>query len=136
MLNAEEIHNSVNYFQMEFEKLNMSEKKSIQATKDNWKPPSEDIYKVNIDRAFDQKTRTGGWGFVVRNNHGELLAAGAGKINYADSALHIEAMAAYKGLLFASQWGMPHIILETDASVLASALNANGIDRSCVGGLI
>ena len=58
MLNADEIHNSVNYFQMEFEKLSVSEKKSIQATKDNWKPPPEDIYKVNIDGAFDPKTRT------------------------------------------------------------------------------
>ena len=72
----------------------------------------------------------------MRNNHGELLAAGAGKINYAASALHIEAMAAYKGLLFASQWGMPHIILEMDASVLASALKANEIDQSGVRGLI
>ena len=121
---------------MEFEKLNVSEKKSIQATKDNWKPPPEDIYKVNIDGAIDPKTRTGGWGFVVRNNHGELLAAGVGKINYAASALHIEAMAAYKGLLFASQMGMPRIILEMDASVLASALKANEIDQSGVRGLI
>ena len=72
----------------------------------------------------------------MQNNHGELLAAGAGKINYAASALHTEAMAAYKGLLFASQWGMPRIILETNTSVLASTLNVNGIDRSGVGGLI
>jgi len=72
----------------------------------------------------------------VRNNHGELLAAGAGKINYATSALHTEAMTAYKSLLFASQMGMPHIILEMDASVLASAIKANEIDQSDVRGLI
>jgi hypothetical protein len=36
----------------------------------------------------------------VWNNYGELLVAGVGKINYAASALHTEAMAAYKGLLF------------------------------------
>ena len=72
----------------------------------------------------------------MRNNHGELLAAGAGKMNYATSSLHIEAMVAYKGLLFALQWGMPRIILETNTSVLASTLNVNGIDRSGVGGLI
>ena len=58
MLNAEEIHNSVNYFQMEFEKLSVSEKKTIQDIKDNWKPPPEDIYKVNTDGAFDPKART------------------------------------------------------------------------------
>jgi hypothetical protein len=136
MLNAEEIHNSVNYFQMKFEKLSVSEKKTIQDTKDNWKPPPEDINKVNTDGAFDPKARTRGWGFVVRNNYGELLATGAGKINYVSSALHTEAMAAYKGFLFASQMGMPRIILEMDASVLASALKANEIDRSGVGGLI
>ena len=72
----------------------------------------------------------------MRNNHGELLAAGAGKINYVASSLHIKAMVAYKGLPFASQWGMPRIILETDTSVLASTLNVNGIDRSGVGSLI
>ena len=72
----------------------------------------------------------------MRNNYGELLAAGAEKINYAASALHNEAMAAYKGLLFASQMGMPRIILEMDASVLASAIKANEIDQSDVRGLI
>jgi hypothetical protein len=105
MLNAEEIHNSVNYFQMEFEKLNVSGKNEVDANKDKWKPPPEDIYKVNTDGAFDPKTSIGGLSFVVRNKYGELLAAGAVKINYVASALHAEATTAYKGLLFSFTYG-------------------------------
>jgi hypothetical protein len=68
---------------MEFEKLSVLEKKTMQASKNNWKPPPEDIHKINIDRESDPKASMGGWGFVVQNNYGELLAVGARKINNA-----------------------------------------------------
>ncbi|RLN09097.1 hypothetical protein C2845_PM11G09960 [Panicum miliaceum] len=73
--------------------------------------------------------RSGGWGFVVRDKHGEVLASGAGKISYAASALHAEATAAYRGVLYASHLGMTRITFEIDNTVLSYALKANGIDR-------
>jgi hypothetical protein len=68
---------------MEFEKLSVPEKKTIQVSKDNWKPPPEDTNKINIDRESDPKARIGGWDFVVQNNYGEFLVVGARKINNA-----------------------------------------------------
>jgi len=90
----------------------------------SWKPPPADIYKINSDGSFDPSSRSGGWGFVVRDSSGEVLAAGAGNITYAASSLQAEAIAVYKSILQAARLGMTRIILEMDATVLASALKS------------
>jgi hypothetical protein len=73
----------------------------------------------------------------VRNiNGGEILAPRAGNIRHASSALHAEAIVAYKSIIQAVQLGMSQIILETDAMVLATALKSTNIDRSSIGALV
>ncbi|RLN12510.1 hypothetical protein C2845_PM09G04910 [Panicum miliaceum] len=85
----------------------------------SWKPPSENFLQINTDGTYDQNTRTGGWGFVVRDSKGEVLLAGAGKFMRAAWAIQTEVVAALKAIQQAAQLGMTHIILKTDASVLA-----------------
>ena len=102
----------------------------------SWKPPTADIYKINSDGSFDPSSRSGGWGFVVRDSSGEVLAAGAGNITYAASSLQAEAIAVYKSILQAARLGMTRIILEMDATVLASALKSCCVDQSAIGGLV
>jgi hypothetical protein len=48
----------------------------------SWKPPPNEIYKVNIDVAYHSDARARGWGIVIRDRNGEVLAAGPGSINY------------------------------------------------------
>jgi len=72
---AAEIQGSVTFFLLEFEKLEANGK--------------------TIDGAYNQNTRTGGWG---RGSKGEVLLAGAGKISRAASALQTEVVAALKAL--------------------------------------
>ncbi|GJN20559.1 hypothetical protein PR202_gb07951 [Eleusine coracana subsp. coracana] len=95
-----------------------------------WEVPPDHVYKVNVDGAFSPAGRSGGWGFVIRNGVGEVLEAGAGKIEWAQDALQTEALAAMKGLEKASYWGMPRIILETDAANLGCALTSEVWDDS------
>ena len=59
-----------------------------------------------------------------------MLMAGAGNICRVGSALQAEMIAALRGVQQAAWMGKQQIILETDASVLASALTSAGIDRS------
>lgn len=66
----------------------------------------------------------------------EVLASGAGNISYAAPAVQAEAIAAYNGLQIAAQLGMINVILETDATILASDLNAGDIDRSPISCLV
>jgi hypothetical protein len=65
-----------------------------------------------------------------------VLASGAGNISFAASVIHSEAIAAYKGLQHAAQLGMAKIILETNTTVLADALNSMLIDRSSIVSII
>ena len=80
--------------------------------KDSWKPPPNDICKINVDGAFYSDAKTEGWGAVIRDSSEDVLAAGAGNISYAASAVQTEAITAYKGLQLAAQLGMINIILD------------------------
>ena len=121
---------------LKFEKLEVNGKKIQSPANQLWRPPPENFYKINIDGAYDPNTRTGEWGFVVRDSNGEVLLVGAGKISRAASAIQIEGIAALKAIQRAAQLGMTRIILETDASVLVSALRSIDIDRSVHGCLV
>ena len=58
--------------------------------------------QINYDGSFNPSNRSGGWGFFVRDNSGEVRAAGAGNITYAASSLQAEVIAAYKSIIQAS----------------------------------
>ena len=98
-----EIQGSVTFFLLEFEKLEVNGKTTQSTATQLWKPPPENFYKINTDGAYNQNTRTGGWGFVVRDSKGEVLLVGVGKIPRAASALQTEVIAALKALQRAAQ---------------------------------
>jgi len=95
-----------------------------------WKPPHEDLYKLNVDAAFSASTKMGGWGYVARGNTGAVLDIEAGFIQRAASALHVEAMAAYQDLSRAAHIGMARVQLEMDASNLGKSLTSECLDNS------
>jgi len=41
-----------------------------------WDPPSEGVWKVNIDGAFRVANKRGAWGFVMRDSEGKAAMAG------------------------------------------------------------
>ncbi|KQJ87710.1 hypothetical protein BRADI_4g13209v3 [Brachypodium distachyon] len=50
--------------------------------------PAPNFLKINCDGAFRENTCSGGWGFVIRNDEGEALAAGAGHLQCLSDAFH------------------------------------------------
>jgi hypothetical protein len=102
MLNAAKIQNSVLYYLSEFEKLSTPVQQITKDGQVSWTPTSEDTYKINIDGSFFAGVRTGGWGFIIRDGNGEMLAAGAVNIVYAALALQTKALAAYEGIQHAA----------------------------------
>jgi ribonuclease HI len=67
------------------------------------------------------ETRQGGWGFIVRDQYGEVRGSGAGRINYVASALQAEAPACMEAVHASAAWGMGCIELESDSTILVSA---------------
>lgn len=98
-----------------------------------WRPPAADYVKINIDGAFQEQHRAGGWGFVIRDVLGGVVGAGAGRITHCSDALQAEATAAIQALSFAVDAGMSRVELETDAINLKTALSSSVMDLSSNG---
>ena len=60
---------------------------------DKWKPPPPNVLKINTDGAYVENSHKGGWGYVLRNDKGEVLAAGAGSMQHISEAIHAESLA-------------------------------------------
>ncbi|WVZ92600.1 hypothetical protein U9M48_038649 [Paspalum notatum var. saurae] len=67
-----------------------------------WTRSSEGVLKINVDGAFREELKTGGWGFVVRDHRGEAIACGAGYLDHLSTPIHAEAMACFQVLNFAA----------------------------------
>jgi hypothetical protein len=79
-----------------------------------WKKPRPAYLKINVDASCLEVSRSGGWGFVIKNEDGEALAAGAGHIVSVATPLQAEALACWKALLFAADRGMMMVEMESD----------------------
>jgi hypothetical protein len=84
--------------------------------------------KINIDGSFCRGTGKGGWGFCIRDSNGDVCGAGMGQIAHVADALHAETIACLKAIEFAVELGMGRIIIETDATLLKSALQSSEFD--------
>lgn len=68
---SDEICSSINYHVMHVLKEKKGEGKLKPQTAEKWSPPPPRILKVNTDGSFKKDSSDGGWGFVIRDEHGE-----------------------------------------------------------------
>jgi ribonuclease HI len=101
-----------------------------------WAKPPENHVKVNFDGSFNATSGTGGWGYVIRDQAGNFIAAGAGKLKNLGSALQSEAVACLAAIRGADRVGANRIIFESDASNLVQGLQSKDYDKSEIGVLV
>ena len=51
----------------------------IKGSTDRWRAPGDDMIKINVDGAFTPGDSFTGWGVVVRDGAGYIVAAHAGR---------------------------------------------------------
>lgn len=101
-----------------------------------WRRPELGVFKTNSDGAFDSKTGTGAWGFIIRNDEGTMLKAGARREMALQSAFHAELLGCHAGLRAAASLGISQIVLDTDASLVKTAVEGNEYRLAALGGII
>ena len=132
---AHEVTNDVLFFFRAWRNVNHLDKQPcILSGKPKWIAPLEDVDKINC--AFIPGSNKARWGFIIRNHVGMVVAAGVGSTNFLMSPQHVEATACVKGLEHATLLGMRGVILETDAVVIARALNDQCFERSLLANLL
>ncbi|XP_073355407.1 uncharacterized protein [Aegilops tauschii subsp. strangulata] len=98
-----------------------------------WRRPEGECLKINCDGAFSAATGTGGWGFAVRDQAGDVRGSGAGRLQNIASAVQAEAEACAEVLNAASSWGMTNVQVELDCQVLVKALQGRDADLAAEG---
>jgi len=102
----------------------------------SWEKPPGGWCKVNSDGAFHKENKSGGWGYVIRDDQGQVLKAGAGFEDFLLSVLHAEPLGCAARIQEASRLGIENLCIETDASLLKEVLESNGYRLSEIGGIV
>lgn len=102
--------------------------KQVTIQKCRWKPPPPDVLKINCDGSFKPESKLGAWGFVIRNNEGTTILAGARSLGVVHDALLAETMACKHAIEAAEHFGISQVMIETDSSQLKEALSSLAMD--------
>jgi hypothetical protein len=131
-----EVCHRVEKLAIEFSFLKVPEKPPKPPDLKRWTRPPNDYVKINLDGAFDLGSKTGGWGYIIRDQAGEFVAAGAGKTVHLRDALHSEAAACVAAIGGAIKAGANRVIFESDSATLVDALKTRSYDKATIGVLM
>ena len=87
-----------------------------------WVPPQGLVYKVNVDGAIFSDLKAVGFGAIIRDEKGGVVAALSKKLHAPLGTVEAEAKATEMGLQFAKDIGVCDIILEGDSLNVYRAL--------------
>ncbi|KAL0003498.1 hypothetical protein SO802_017279 [Lithocarpus litseifolius] len=101
-----------------------------------WSPPPRTRYKINVDGAVFKTQKSAGVGVLIRDEHGQIVAALSQKINAPLGALEVEAKAVEIALQFARDVSISDFIMEGDSLVIYNALCGHSPPPSSVASVI
>ncbi|XP_062195299.1 uncharacterized protein LOC133898629 [Phragmites australis] len=96
----------VQSYTKEYLNLFKPEKSVILKPVPKWKPPQQDQLKANVDGAYTVGNDFGGWGVIIREASGQIIAARAGKVQNVGDAFTAELHAVREAISLANQLGI------------------------------
>ena len=81
-----------------------------------WKPPPALVFKLNFDAAVFLENQSIGFGAIIQNDKGEVMAAMAAVGPPVSSSEEAELLACRKAVEFATDAGFPELVIEGDNS--------------------
>ena len=98
-----------------------------------WQPPPETFFKLNFDGACFDEGAASGYGAVIRNEKGDVMAALAVRGGAVHDSEEVEVMACRKALEFAIDAGFTEIVLEGDNALVMKMITQAQPDLSRLG---
>ena len=115
---------------------NAKETRTVIRTVQKWQRPAQNFLKINCDASFRRETGDGGWGFIIRDEDGDMISAGRGRLSHILDPFQAEVVACLQALQAAIDLGISRVHLETDAVQVQQAVESQRWDLSMAGGLI
>ena len=90
----------------------------------SWHPPSSSSYKLNFDAAVFEDTRSSGFGAIIRNNRGEVMATISAKGPAIGDSEEAEVLACRRALEFAMDAGFEELVIEGDNAMVMKSISS------------
>ena len=100
-----------------------------------WCPPSGNLYQLNFDAIVFTDTESSGFGAVIRNNTGAVMAALSVKGPPVSSNEEAEVLACWRALEFAVETGFQEVVVEGDNATVIRGLTTSKPDKSMLGNI-
>ncbi|XP_073152693.1 uncharacterized protein [Henckelia pumila] len=97
-----------------------------------WQRPPEHVLKCNVDATLLPDPPLVGFGCLVRDSYGIVLAAIHGRVHGSNDPALAEALAIREALSWIKDLHFPSIIVESDALTITDALNNSILDCSAL----
>ena len=107
-----------------------------QAVGSVWCPPDQSWFKLNFDAAIFKEQNCSGFGAMIRNNQGEVMAAMATRGPLVSCSEEAETLACRKALEFAVDAGFSELIVEGDNINVMRAVSSSTMNFSMLGNVI
>ncbi|XP_075670119.1 uncharacterized protein LOC142639867 [Castanea sativa] len=98
-----------------------------------WKPPPQDVYKLNFDAAVFLDLNCSRVGAIIRNFAGEVMAGMAAKGEFVHNSDDAEALSCQKALEFAIESRFSNLVIEGDNSNVMRAISTTVPNNSFLG---
>jgi ribonuclease HI len=100
------------------------EQQSAAGSTFQWQPPPSDYLKCNVDASFYNTEGAAGWGWCLRDCHGNFKLAGTNLVNSPLTTLEGEAMALVEAMHEMIHRGFSKIIFESDSKLVVDAISS------------
>nr|POF27312.1 hypothetical protein CFP56_25568 [Quercus suber] len=104
-----------------------------QPTHDTWQPLPQPIFKLNFDAVVFSGLNRSGFGAIIRNEKGEVMAIKGLEVFCTEEA---ELLACRKAIEFAVDVGFSELVIEGDNNSTMTAISTVKIDQSLLGNVV
>ncbi|KAL0010086.1 hypothetical protein SO802_005194 [Lithocarpus litseifolius] len=101
-----------------------------------WRPPPPPFFKLNFDAAIIKERSMSRFGAVIRNEHGEVMAALSAMGPSVSCSEDAETMACRKAVEFAVDAGFSELMIEGKSVNVMKAISSSILDLSVVGNVV
>ena len=101
-----------------------------------WKPPPNSVFKLNFDAIVFVEAKRTGFGAIIRNDKGEVMAAMSAGGPQVSSSEEAELLACRKVVEFATDARFFELVIEGDNSNVMKALSSSSVDQLLLGNVV
>ena len=108
----------------------------VHSVDDVWKPPPNSVFKLNFDAVVFVEAKRTGFGAIMRNDKGEVMAAMSVGGPQVSSSEEAKLLACRKAVEFATDVGFSELVIEGDNINVIKALSSSSVDQSLLGNVV